>query len=151
MFSAMFLIGAALFKSYFIEFFWNMNYYIKNSILYFPRRLNPPWRKIILKNIAESHGSDNLLNTFSLKTCRKRNAVHFYLKCRFLLHMKFHWQYFITYSCFRLFNILLRKSDTSPKTKMKMIKTIFWMKNNKKCQDSICKYKVAFFIVTSRH
>ena len=77
MFSAMFLIGAALFKSYFIEFFWNMNYYIKNSILYFPRRLNPPWRKIILKNIAESHGSDNLLNTFFFKNMQKKKCSAF--------------------------------------------------------------------------
>ena len=47
-------------------------------------------------------------------------------------------------------NILLRKFDTSSKKKqMKITKTqIFWWKT-KKCQGSICTYKVAFFTVNS--
>ena len=40
------------------------------------------------------------------------------------------------------------KFDTSSKKEMKMIKTqIFLMKNNKKCQESVFKYKVALFTV----
>ena len=55
-----------------------------------------------------------------------------------LLH-KFHWQFPITYCGFWLVNILLRKFDTSSKKEMKMIKTqIFFMENNKKCQERVC-------------
>ena len=76
-----------------------------------------------------------------------------------LLYIQLHWQFPITYSGFWLVNILLRKFDTSSKKEMKMIKThTFLLKTNKtkttktkKCQESACKYNVAFFTVNSSH
>ena len=76
-----------------------------------------------------------------------------------LLYIQLHWQFPITYSGFWLVNILLRKFDTSSKKEMKMIKThTFLLKTNKtkttktkKCQESTCKYNVAFFTVNSSH
>ena len=63
-----------------------------------------------------------------------------------LSNIQFHWQFLITYSGFWLVNILLLKFDTSSNKEMRMIK-IHFLDKTKKCQESICKYKVAFFIL----
>ena len=59
----------------------------------------------------------------------------------FAINIQFHLQFFITYFGFSLVNILLRKFDTSSKKN----------ETTKKCQESKCKYKVAFFTVNSPH
>ena len=58
----------------------------------------------------------------------------------------FLWQFLITYSGFRLANIMLRQFDFSSVTDMEMIKTqTFWQKKPQESQESICKYKAVFF------
>ena len=77
-----------------------------------------------------------------------------------LLYIQLHWQFPITYSGFWLVNILLRKFDTSSKKRNENDKSTHFFienkqnKNNKKekkCQESTCKYNVAFFTVNSSH
>ena len=75
-----------------------------------------------------------------------------WIELQMLLSIQFDWKLLIIYFGFRLINILLRKFDTSSEKEMKMIKTpFFWCKynNNKKCHESICKYKAAFFTMNS--
>ena len=68
-------------------------------------------------------------------------------------YIQLHWQFLITYSCFWLVNILLRKCDTSTKKEMQMIKTkIFWWKTKKKKKIAkkvyVCMYKHGTIIRT---
>ena len=55
----------------------------------------------------------------------------------------------ITNFGFWLVNILLHNFDTSSKKETKMIKTQIFDEKQKKCQESICKHKNAFFTLNS--
>ena len=55
----------------------------------------------------------------------------------------------ITNFGFWLVNILLYNFDASSKKEMKMIKTQIFDEKQKKCQESICKHKNAFFTLNS--
>lgn len=81
MFSAMSLIGQASFKWHSIEFFWNLDYYNKFSMLYyFHRRLF----SIKDENYIEKLSRVTIL--FYVKNTEKEMLHIFYFKCQFLPH-----------------------------------------------------------------
>ena len=89
----------------------------------------------------------NLSTIFSVYLTQKITRYNLFCKnvlpytshmCKVFIDVQFHRQFLITNSCFWLVDILLRKFDNSSKKKekkkkeMKMIKTNFVIKNNKK-------------------
>ena len=113
---------------------------LKNSTLSILEYLDP-FTLFTLTGFCTQDWDQNIYEIFTLFTVL--NAVN-----RHFSYIQFHWKFWATNSCFWLVNTLLRKFDTSSKKDMKMIKTNFMMKNNKKCQKSRWKHKVVFLFWT---